>query len=211
MIDEALVKLVHSTVNAEKVMAYCARVSAEEQNKEEFIKLLKYCIKNKHWSVFEMADMCVEINTSRAIAQQILRHRSFHFQEFSQRYAYVPDDGVVIYTARAQDDKNRQNSIDNLSEDLKNDWEAIQNRLWHDTKKAYNWAVDAGIAKECARMILPVQTKTKMYMKGTIRDWIHYISLRTSNGTQLEHKEIAEAIKEVFISQFPNIAEAAFN
>ncbi len=204
------VQLVSVTPKAEELIAYCARVSSPHQDNPEISGLLKYCIKHKHWSVFEMADLTVEITTSRAIAQQILRHRSFHFQEFSQRYAEVPEDGVIFYDARAQDDKNRQNSHDTLDEGLKEDWKRIQNRLWAETRQMYQWAIDNGIAKECARMILPVQTKTKMYMKGTVRDWIHYINLRTSNGTQLEHMDIAKKIQAILTKELPVTAFAAW-
>jgi thymidylate synthase (FAD) len=167
---------------------------------------LAYCIRNHHWSIFEMANMVVEITTSRAIAQQILRHRSFSFQEFSQRYAAASD--FYVYEARRQDTKNRQNSIDDLSQ---------EDRLWFSTVqvdhgeagfKLYQEALERGIAKECARFLLPLSTETKLYMNGTLRSWIHYLQLRTTPGTQLEHLEIAEEIKLVFAEQFPAIAEA---
>jgi thymidylate synthase (FAD) len=208
--DNSDVQLISVTPDAEKIIAYCARVSSPNQENSDYAKLLKYCIDHKHWSVFEMADVTVEITTSRAIAQQILRHRSFHFQEFSQRYAEVPEDAVVIYKARAQDHKNRQNSLDTLEDGLKEDWKNIQERLWKEAREMYKWALDNGIAKECARMILPVQTKTKMYMKGTVRDWIHYINLRTANGTQKEHMEIAEKIKAVLMKELPTVSQAAW-
>lgn len=202
------VKLVWITPDTEKLIGYTARVSSSNQDNPDVAGLLAYCIKNNHWSIFEMASACIEINTSRAIAQQILRHRSFHFQEFSQRYAEVPEDGVEYYEARRQDTKNRQNSVDDLSQMIKYDWYTKQIKLWQQARKEYQWALDNGIAKECARMILPVQTATKIYMTGTIRDWIHYINLRTANGTQLEHKEIAEKIKAILIKELPNIAKA---
>lgn len=204
------VELVWHTPDAEKLIAYCARVSAYNQTNPEYEKLIKYLIEHKHWSPFEMADMCVEINTSRVISQQILRHRSFHFQEFSQRYAPVDMDSVIFYEGREQDLKNRQNSTDTLDEGIKEDWEAMQIRLYQDTMQAYQWALDNGIAKECARFILPGQTRTKVYMKGTVRDWIHYINLRTGNGTQIEHIEIAEQIKTIFTNCFPTVAKVAF-
>jgi len=203
-------KLISITPDAEKIMAYCARVSSPNQENPEYAKLLKYCLDHGHWSVFEMADACFEITTSRAIAQQILRHRSFHFQEFSQRYAAVGNDGIVISEARAQDPKNRQNSTDTLDEGIKADWETIQKRLWSESYDMYNWALDNGIAKECARMILPVQTKTTLYMKGTIRDWIHYINVRSGYGTQVEHMEIATKIKAILIKELPVVATAAW-
>ena len=199
------------TPDAEATIAEIARVSSSNPTNPEYAKLIKYCIDHKHWSIFEQASASVEIITSRAIAQQILRHRSFHFQEFSQRYAAVPEDGVVFYEARRQDLKNRQNSIDDLDEGLKQDWLAIQERLWNEARDMYQWAIENGIAKECARMILPVQTKTKMYMTGTIRDWIHYINLRSGNGTQAEHKEIADKIKAVLSEELPIISKVAWD
>lgn len=207
---ESNVQLISVTPNAEELIAYCARVSSQHQDNPEYKGLLNYCMKHGHWSPFQMADVTVEIITSRAVAQQILRHRSFHFQEFSQRYAEVPEDGVVFYEARAQDTKNRQNSLDNLEDGLKADWLMVQERLWNESIRMYKWALEQGIAKECARMILPVQTKTKIYMKGTVRDWIHYINLRTANGTQLEHMEIAEKIKAILTKELPIIAKAAW-
>jgi thymidylate synthase (FAD) len=205
---ESEVNLIWVTPEAEKLIGYTARVSSPNQDNPEIAGLLKYCIKHKHWSILEMASMCVEINTSRAIAQQILRHRSFHFQEFSQRYAEVPEDAVVIYKARRQDTKNRQNSTDDLPDSLVNAWYAEQEKVWKVAREAYSFAIMNGIAKECARMVLPVQTKTKMYMTGTIRDWIHYVNLRTANGTQLEHMEIAQKIKAILIKELPIISEA---
>lgn len=202
------VKLIWVTPEAEKLIGYTARVSSPNQENPEIAGLLKYCIKHKHWSIMEMASMCVEIHTSRAIAQQIIRHRAFHFQEFSQRYAEVPEDAVVIYEARRQDTKNRQNSVDDLPKDIKALWEVEQRTIWAMARKSYAWAIKNGIAKECARMVLPVQTKTKMYMTGTIRDWIHYINLRTANGTQLEHMEIAQKIKAILIKELPIISNA---
>lgn len=200
--------LVWLTPEAEKIISYCARVSSPHQDNPESSRLITYLISHGHWSPLEMASACVEIHTSRAIAQQILRHRSFHFQEFSQRYAEVPEDGLEIYQARRQDTKNRQNSVDDLDENIKMQWEALQRFHWRWARSDYKWALDNGIAKECARMILPVQTATKMYMTGTIRDWIHYINLRTDNGTQLEHKEIAEKIKAILMKELPTISKA---
>lgn len=200
------VKLVHRTEEAEKLIAYCARVSSPHQESPEIARLLAYCIKHKHWSIFEMATMCVEITTSRAIAQQILRHRSFHFQEFSQRYAEVTN--AELYPARMQDNKNRQNSLDTCDE-FTRDWflQAQQDVIKHGFRD-YERALSMGIAKEQARFLLPLSTTTKLYMHGTLRDWIHYLNLRSGNGTQKEHRDIAVGIQQVFASQFPVIAEA---
>lgn len=199
------VRLVHKTPDAENIMAYCARVSSPNQDNPEIEKLLKYCIKNKHWSVLEMASMCIEITTSRAISQQILRHRSFHFQEFSQRYAEATT--FEIYDARKQDLKNRQNSIDDLNLDSQIFFTNAQVEVIDLAEKLYEEAINKGIAKECARFLLPLSTQTKLYMSGTIRDWFHYINLRTANGTQQEHKEIALEIKDIFKAEFPIIGK----
>ena len=201
-----LVRLVSVTPDAEETIAYCARVSSPDQENPKYAGLLRYCIKNQHWSIFEMANMVVEVNTSRAIAQQILRHRSFSFQEFSQRYSAATES--LIYDARRQDDKNRQNSIDDLDLETKLWWADSQRVLAETAFYYYEQALAAGIAKECARFILPGATKTKLYMNGTLRSWIHYLDLRSANGTQLEHMEIAKAIKVIFIEQFPIVAEA---
>lgn len=204
------VKYVHSTPDAEKLISYTARVSSpkNQENYDTAPKLLRYCIKHKHWSVFEMATLCVEITTSRAIAQQILRHRSFHFQEFSQRYAEVLD--FELYPARLQDNKNRQNSLDTC-DDFTKDW-FIQAQ--HDVNKHaftdYQRALSMGIAKEQARFLLPLSVQTKLYMHGTLRDWIHYIRLRSGPETQLEHRQIALAARDIFLQQFPDIGQAAF-
>lgn len=202
------VKLVSVSPDAEKLVAHCARVSSPNQNKVEISGLLKYCIKNGHWSIFEMANMVIEIETSRGISPQILRHRSFSFQEFSQRYAAVDDSGVVIYAARRQDSKNRQNSIDDLPESVRLEWESRQLSNWKTSFEHYQWALDNDIAKECARFVLPLGCSTKLYMQGSVRSWIHYLELRTGHGTQKEHMEIAEGIKAVFVQQFPEIAKA---
>jgi thymidylate synthase (FAD) len=201
------VKLISVTPEAEKLMGYCARVSSpENQDNPKYEKLLKYCIKNHHWSIFEMADMTVEIQTSRAISAQILRHRSFTFQEFSQRYAEA--NTVEIYHARRQDTKNRQNSIDDMNQEDKLWFVAAQDEINQKSDELYHEALKRGIAKEQARFLLPLSTHTKLYMKGNVRSWIHYINLRTGNGTQLEHQEIAKAIKAIFVQQFPTIAKA---
>lgn len=199
-------KLIHITPNAEALIAYCARVSSPDQDKSGADKLLAYCIKHGHWSVFEMASMCIEIKTSRAISAQILRHRSFHFQEFSQRYAEVTE--FEMYQARRQDTKNRQNSIDDLDEATQV-WFIEAQKSIHDKAYAkYEAAIGLGIAKEQARFLLPMSSSTKIYMHGTIRDWIHYLNLRTGNGTQLEHKQIADEIKQIFIKELPIISKA---
>ena len=202
------VTLISATPDAEKTIAYCARVSSPNQTNPNFAGLLKYCIKNGHWSPFEMANMVVEMNTSRGISPQILRHRSFSFQEFSQRYAALDDSGVVIYAARRQDTKNRQNSIDDLDEAIKKEWEERQLSNWKTSFEHYQWALDNNIAKECARFVLPLGCSTKLYMQGSIRSWIHYIELRCANGTQLEHKELADEVKKIFCQNFPVIDEA---
>lgn len=195
-------------LNAEGLITYTARVSnpANQNNTDTAPKLMKYLIKNHHWSPFEMAHMTVEVNTSRAIAAQILRHRSFSFQEFSQRYAEAAE--YIVYPARRQDNKNRQNSIDDLDSQTREWFDETQEEVWTLAYHNYYEALQKGIAKEQARFLLPLSTKTKLYMCGSVRSWIHYIDLRTKNGTQLEHKEIAEKIKVVFCQQFPNIGEA---
>ena len=202
------VKLISITPDAEAIMAYCARVSSKDQSNPDFTGLLKYCIKHKHWSVFELATMTLEIETSRGISAQILRHRSFVFQEFSQRYSTVTSSGVKIYAARRQDESNRQNSIDDLSDEVKEEWEHRQNQNWQQAFEHYTWALDNGIAKECARFVLPMATTTRLYFSGTIRSFIHYIELRTSSGTQQEHKEIAELAKAIFCHELPAVAGA---
>lgn len=200
------VTLVSITPNAEQTMMYCARVSNPANQTSTDPGLLKYCIKHSHWSIFEMANMVVEIETSRAISAQILRHRSFSFQEFSQRYAEVQ--GFETYPARRQDTTNRQNSIDDMSP-VDSDWFAItQSRVCDYAKEKYTEALQRGIAKEQARFLLPMASSTKIYMNGTIRSWLHYLELRCGEATQLEHREIANAIKELFIKELPVIAEA---
>lgn len=200
------VNFVHITPDAEKLMAYCARVSSPNQENPEIAGLLKYCIKNEHWSVFEMANMCIEITTSRAIAQQILRHRSFHFQEFSQRYAKATD--FETYPARRQDSKNRQNSIDDMSQSDKDWFLSVQKSIQYISEDLYNDALNRGIAKEQARFLLPLATSTKLYMNGTVRDWIHYTKLRIKNGTQLEHAAIALEIQKIMLDKLPVVCEA---
>lgn len=202
-----LVRLISVTPHAESTIAYCARVSSSDQENPNINNLLKYMIREGHWSPFEMANMVVEITTSRAIAQQILRHRSFSFQEFSQRYAEAP--GFVVYGARRQDEKNRQNSIDDMSQEDKEWFTAAQMNAGDYALDLYNLALKRGIAKESARFLLPLSTETKLYMNGTLRSWIHYIQLRSlENGTQREHAEIVAEIKKLFIQLFPIISEA---
>jgi thymidylate synthase (FAD) len=201
------IKLISLTPKAEDTMAYCARVSnPKNQDNPDFSKLLAYCIKHGHWSVFEQANMVVEINTSRAIAAQILRHKSFNFQEFSQRYSTV--NSFIEYEARRQDEKNRQNSIDDLPEDTKEWFKKSQKDVWDLAYSKYEEALSKGIAKECARFLLPLNSETRLYMNGTIRSYIHYIQLRTHESTQLEHRIIAEEIKKVFIENLPIVAKA---
>ena len=207
------VQLVWSTPKAEELITKMARVSApkNQDNMETAPKLLRYLIKHQHWSPFEMGNMCVEIETTRAIAPQILRHRSFSFQEFSHRYADTSELGsAVVPHLRRQDLKNRQNSIDDLNSDLIASYYRRSSNLFEDASHLYREMVSNGVAKECARSILPLATPTNMFMNGTLRSWIHYIQLRTTNGTQLEHREIAEDCKQIFIKQFPIIGEAAF-
>lgn len=200
------VKLISITPEAEKIIAHCARVSSPNQENKEIEKLLSYCIKHKHWSIFEMADMTVEIETTRGLAPQILRHKSFSFQEFSLRYANST--GFEIYEGRSQDNKNRQNSIDNLSVEDQSWFMQSQQIINGMADNMYNEAIDKGIAKECARNLLTMGTKTKMYMKGSVRSWIHYLEVRDDNGVQQEHRDIAIAIKDIFIEQLPIISKA---
>jgi len=193
---------------AQELISYTARVSnpSNQSNKNTSAKLINYLIKNKHWSPLEMASMCIEITTSRGISPQILRHRSFSFQEFSQRYAEVTN--FVIYPARRQDNKNRQNSVDDMSQQDKDWFFTEQKFIQQQCEDAYNSALARGIAKEQARFLLPLGTQTKLYMSGTIRSWVHYISLRAAHGTQKEHMEIAEGCKKIFNEQFPDVAKA---
>jgi len=193
--------------NIEDLVAYCARVSnpSNQENTETNEKLLKYLIRESHWSPFEMVNVCLEITTTRDIARQILRHRSFSFQEFSQRYANPLEDlKSVRREARLQDFKNRQNSIDTNDEALQQSWNGQQDLVWLAAVKAYNWAIERGIAKEQARAVLPEGlVESRVYVNGTLRSWIHYIDLREKNGTQKEHMEIARACAEVITKIFP--------
>ena len=205
------VKLVTVTPEAEKTMGYVARVSnPNNQDNPKVAGLLKYCIKHNHWSVFEQAHMTVEIETTRGLAAQILRHRSFTYQEFSQRYADSSLLGkeIPMPQLRRQDTKNRQNSTDDLDPFVVQDFELKMQRHFVDGMKLYKEMLDAGVAKECARFVLPLATPTRLYMTGSVRSWIHYIDLRSANGTQKEHMDIANAVRDVFVEQFPICAEA---
>jgi len=192
-------------------MGYVARVSnPNNQENPEYSKLLAYCIKHNHWSVFEQAHMTLEIETSRAIAAQILRHRSFTYQEFSQRYAdtNLLSEEIPLPELRRQDTKNRQNSIDDLDEEKIFLLNKMVQDLFRDAQDVYNFMLSQGVAKECARMVLPLATPTRIYMTGSARSWIHYIQLRSANGTQKEHMDIANKCKEIFVEQFPTCAKA---
>ena len=205
------VSLISITPDAEKTIAYCARVSnPKNQDCDNYAKLLRYCIQHGHWSVFEMANMVLEINTTRGIAAQILRHRSFSFQEFSQRYADASFLGETIDTPelRTQDQKNRQNSIDDLDQEVKHKYNVQIRQLFSKSKALYDDMIDNGVAKECARFVLPLATPTRMYMNGTIRSWTHYINLRDGHGTQKEHMDVALMCKDIFIKQLPVVSEA---
>ena len=203
--------LVSVTPDAEKTIGYVARVSnPNNQDNPKVEGLLKYCIEHGHWSVFEQAFMTLEISTTRGLAAQILRHRSFTYQEFSQRYADSSLLGkeIPLPSLRRQDTKNRQNSIDDIDPLMQQDFEIKMQRHFVNGMKLYKEMLDAGIAKECARFVLPLATPTRLYMTGSIRSWIHYIDLRSAHGTQKEHMDIAEAVRGIFIEQFPIIAEA---
>ena len=204
------VKLIQATPNPEENMAYIARVSnPDNQDNPDYAKLLKYCIKHNHWSVFEQAYMTVEIETNRAIAAQILRHRSFTFQEFSQRYADSTKLGKIpMPEYRRQDKKNRQNSIDDVDPFERQKLEMQTETLFSSAVALYEQMLELGVAKECARMVLPLATPTKIYMTGSCRSWVHYINLRSAHGTQKEHMEIAEDCRKVFIEQYPAVSEA---
>ena len=205
------VSLVSVSPDAEQHMAYCARVSnPNNQNNENYAGLLRYCIKHQHWSIFEQAFMTLEINTTRGLAAQILRHRSFTFQEFSQRYAdtNLLETNIPLPELRRQDTKNRQNSIDDIPEaQSKMLLGRIQN-YFNEGLDLYNELLREGIAKECARFVLPLATPTRIYMSGSVRSWVHYIDLRSGHGTQKEHMEIANECKSIFTEQFPTVAEA---
>lgn len=205
------VKLVSVSPNAEEQIAYCARVSnPANQDNDKFAGLLRYCIKHKHWSIFEHAYLTLEINTTLAIATQVLRHRSFTFQQFSQRYAdsTALSTEIVLPKLRKQDQKNRQNSTDDLDPFLVQEFEIKLKKHFEEGMKLYQDMLAVNVAKECARFVLPQCTMTRLYMSGSVRSWIHYIDLRTANGTQAEHMDLAEKCKVIFKDKFPIISEA---
>ena len=208
--DPTKVCLVSVTPDAEKTIGYIARVSnPKNQDNPKISGLLSYCIKHGHWSVFEQASMTLEITTTRAIAAQILRHRSFTFQEFSQRYADAKLlETIELPELRRQDSKNRQNSIDDLDPKVADTLNRQMNTLFSSAFSLYTQMLESGVAKECARMVLPLCTPTRIYMTGSCRSWIHYINLRSAHGTQKEHMEIAEACRKVFVEQFPSVSES---
>ena len=208
---DTLTKLISVTPDAEKHMAYCARVSnPNNQDNDKFSGLLKYCVNHQHWSIFEQAFMTLEINTTRGIAAQVLRHRSFTFQEFSQRYADSSLLGkkIPLPELRRQDTKNRQNSIDDLDPFVIQSLELQMQTLFDSSMALYEQMLGRGVAKECARFVLPLAAPTRIYMTGSVRSWLHYIELRSANGTQKEHMDIALSAKEIFCEQFPAVAEA---
>ena len=205
------VKFVSITPDAEKTMAYIARVSnPSNQQNENYSGLLKYCIKHNHWSVFEQSSMTLEIETTRGLAAQILRHRSFTFQEFSQRYADTKllDTEIPVPDLRSQDIKNRQNSNDDIPQEKKEEYQALIARHFDDAMNLYNALLDEGVAKECARFVLPLATPTRLYMTGSCRSWIHYINLRSAHGTQKEHMDVVAKARSIFTEQFPSVSEA---
>ena len=205
------VSLISVSPDAEKHMAYCARVSnPNNQENDNYAGLLKYCIKHQHWSIFEQAFMTLEINTTRGLAAQILRHRSFTFQEFSQRYAdtNLLDANIPLPELRRQDTKNRQNSIDDIPEEQRKMLLGRIQNYFNEGLDLYNELLREGIAKECARFVLPLATPTRIYMSGSVRSWAHYIDLRSGHGTQKEHMDIANACKSIFIEQFPTVSAA---
>ena len=211
MTTDSQIKLVSVTPDAEQHMAYVARVSnPNNQDNDKFAGLLKYCIKHGHWSVFEQAFMTVEINTTRGLAAQILRHRSFTFQEFSQRYAdtNLLDSSIPVPDLRSQDLKNRQNSNDDISQEKKEEYQALIARHFSEAMDLYNALLQEGVAKECARFVLPLATPTRIYMTGSVRSWVHYINLRSAHGTLKEHMDVVAEIRKIFAKQFPTVAEA---
>ena len=205
------IKLVSVTPDAEQHMAYVARVSNPKyQDNDQFAGLLKYCIKHGHWSVFEQAFMTVEINTTRGLAAQILRHRSFTYQEFSQRYAdsSMLADQIPLPELRRQDEKNRQNSTDDMNPRTVNHYNRKMEQHFKQGMKLYQNMLKDGVAKECARFVLPLATPTRIYMTGSVRSWIHYVDLRSAHGTQKEHMAVAEGVRSIFSEQFPTVAQA---
>jgi len=205
-------QLIHITPEAEELISYMARVSnpSNQTNTQTSARLIKYLIEHNHWSPFEMVNMCVQIETTRSIAAQILRHRSFSFQEFSQRYAEVTSPSVIP-ELRRQDTKNRQNSIDDIPYKTKDIMIEVISDLYEHSERVYKELLEAGVAKECAREVLPLATPTKMYMNGTIRSWLHYCDLRTANGTQREHAQIAGQVQDLLYQHLPNVCEAMWN
>ena len=211
MTTDTPIRLVSVTPDAEKTMAYVARVSnPKNQDNEKFAGLLRYCIQHGHWSVFEQAHMTVEINTTRGLAAQILRHRSFTYQEFSQRYAdsSLLGDEIPLPALRSQDLKNRQNSVDDVDSSLVEKYNGLMGNHFREGMKLYQQMLDDGIAKECARFVLPLATLTRLYMTGSVRSWVHYITLRSAHGTQKEHMDLVENVRSIFKEQFPTVAEA---
>ena len=206
------VQLIHITPEAEELISYMARVSnpSNQTNTQTSARLIKYLIEHNHWSPFEMVNMCVQINTTRSIAAQILRHRSFSFQEFSQRYAEVTAPSIIP-ELRRQDTKNRQNSIDDIPYKTKDVMVEVISDLYEHSERVYKELLEAGVAKECAREVLPLGTPTRLYMNGTIRSWLHYCDLRTGNGTQKEHAQIAGQVQDLLYQHLPNVCEAMWN
>ena len=206
------VKLIQITPNPEEQIAYIARVSnPNNQDNPDYAKLLAYCIKHQHWSIFEQAFMTLEIETTRGLAAQILRHRSFTFQEFSQRYAdtsLVTKGNIPLPELRRQDEKNRQNSTNDLDPEKIELLEKEIRQHFTDAQDLYRYMIDMGVAKECARFVLPLAVPTKLYMSGSVRSWIHYIDLRSAHGTQKEHKDIAEQCRDIFKVQLPTVSKA---
>ena len=205
------VKLISVTPDAERLMSYCARVSNPKgQDNDNIANLLKYCIAHKHISIFEHAILTLEINTTRGLAAQILRHRSFNFQEFSQRYADTTllAEDIPMFELRRQDNKNRQNSIDDISNEIICKWNSKIREHFAKSKAIYDGMIADGVAKECARFVLPLATPTRLYMTGNVRSWMTYIALREKSGTQKEHIDIAKKCKKIFCEQFPTISEA---
>lgn len=202
-------KFIHCTPDADNLVAYMARVSNfDAKLSDPSDKLIRYLIKHKHWSPFEMVSLCIEIDTTRDISAQIIRHRSFSFQELSQRYAQVPF--PLTPDLRTQDTLNRQNSIDNMNPTAKRSWQTAIDKHFDDAYRLYESMLQSGIAKECARKVLPMNTPTRIYMHGTARSWIHYIDLRSANGTQKEHQEIALGCRDIFKQAFPAISKAVW-
>ena len=207
------VSLVSVTPKAEELIAYCARVSnPDNQDNPDSEKLIRYLINHNHWSPFELAHVVLEINTTRSIAAQILRHRSFSFQEFSQRYADISSIGYpVIPALRRQDLRNRQNSVDDLDEELVTNFQTKTQVLFDQSRLLYEELLIAGVAKECAREVLPLATPTRLYLAGSVRSWLHYVELRSANGTQLEHRQIALQAKQILLEALPSVSKAMWS